>query len=38
VTLSQMAAAIVHAVENPVSGTRIVEVPEIRTIRRDPAR
>ena len=36
VTLSQMAAAIVHAVENPVSGICIVEVPEIRTVRLDP--
>jgi uncharacterized protein YbjT (DUF2867 family) len=38
VTVSQMAAAIVHAVESPVSGVRVVEVPEIRTIRLDPAR
>ncbi len=30
VTLDQMAAAIVSAIENPVTGTRIVEVPEIR--------
>jgi uncharacterized protein YbjT (DUF2867 family) len=30
VTLDQMAAAIVRAVENPASGIRIVEVPEIR--------
>jgi uncharacterized protein YbjT (DUF2867 family) len=33
VTLDQMAAAIVRAVENPVTGTRIVEVPEIRAAR-----
>ncbi len=32
-TLAQMAAAIVDAVENPASGTRIVEVPEIRSHR-----
>ena len=38
VTQSQMAAAIVHAVETPVSGIRVVEVPEIRTIRLGPAR
>ena len=31
VTLAQMAAAIVGAVESPASGTRIVEVPEIRS-------
>jgi len=37
ITLSQMATAIVHAVENPVSGVRVVEVPEIRQIRLDPA-
>ena len=30
VTLAQMAAAIVRAVEAPVSGIRVVEVPEIR--------
>jgi uncharacterized protein YbjT (DUF2867 family) len=30
VTLSQMVSAIVHAVENPARGVRIVEVPEIR--------
>jgi len=30
VTLDQMAAAIVRAVENPAVGIRIVEVPEIR--------
>jgi uncharacterized protein YbjT (DUF2867 family) len=33
VTLGQMAAAIVTAIENPVIGTRIVEVPEIRKAR-----
>jgi len=32
VTLNQMLSALVHAVENPASGTRIVEVPEIRKI------
>jgi uncharacterized protein YbjT (DUF2867 family) len=30
VTLAQMAAAIVRAVESPASGIRVVEVPEIR--------
>jgi hypothetical protein len=30
VTLAQMAAALVRAVENPVSGIRVVEVPDIR--------
>jgi uncharacterized protein YbjT (DUF2867 family) len=30
VTLDQMKRALVHAVENPCSGVRIVEVPEIR--------
>ena len=30
VTLEQMVAALVHAVENPARGVRIVEVPEIR--------
>jgi uncharacterized protein YbjT (DUF2867 family) len=30
VTLAQMAAAIVRAVESPVAGIRVVEVPEIR--------
>jgi hypothetical protein len=30
VTLAQMAAAIVRAVESPVTATRVVEVPEIR--------
>ena len=33
VTLNQMAAAIVTAIENPVIGKRIVEVPEIRKSR-----
>lgn len=31
-TLKQMLGALVQAVENPVSGIRIVEVPEIRVI------
>jgi uncharacterized protein YbjT (DUF2867 family) len=30
VTLNQMLSALVYAVENPASGVRIVEVPEIR--------
>ena len=30
VTLKQMIAALVHAIENPVQGVRIVEVPDIR--------
>ncbi len=30
VTLEQMSRALVHAVENPCRGVRIVEVPEIR--------
>jgi hypothetical protein len=30
VTLRQMVAALVRAVENPARGVRIVEVPEIR--------
>ena len=30
VTIEQMAAALVRAVENPAQGIRIVEVPEIR--------
>ena len=34
VTLKQMLAALVHAVENPASGIRIVEVPEIREKKR----
>jgi nucleoside-diphosphate-sugar epimerase len=32
VTLAQMLRALVHAVENPVSGLRILEVPQIRRI------
>ena len=31
VTIHQMVAALLRAVENPVSGVRIVEVPEIRS-------
>lgn len=31
VTLSQMTEAIVRAVESPVSGIRVVEVPDIRS-------
>lgn len=30
VTLAQMTRTLVHAVENPASGSRIIEVPEIR--------
>ena len=30
VTLPQMVAALVRAVENPARGVRVVEVPEIR--------
>ena len=30
VKLRQMLAALVHAVENPASGIRIIEVPQIR--------
>ena len=30
VTLEQMVAALVHAVETPAQGVRIVKVPEIR--------
>jgi uncharacterized protein YbjT (DUF2867 family) len=30
VTLAQMVAALVRAVENPPEGVRVVEVPEIR--------
>jgi uncharacterized protein YbjT (DUF2867 family) len=30
VTIGQMLRALVHAVENPVSGVRVIEVPEIR--------
>ncbi len=32
VTLKQMLAALIDAVENPFSGIRIVEVPEIRSL------
>lgn len=32
VTLEQMTLALLRAVENPVQGTRIVSVPEIRTV------
>jgi uncharacterized protein YbjT (DUF2867 family) len=32
VTLEQMVAALVHAVENPATGIRVVEVPEIRQV------
>jgi uncharacterized protein YbjT (DUF2867 family) len=31
VTLSQMVQSLVHAVENPASGMRVIEVPEIRS-------
>jgi len=37
VTLEQMTAALVGAVENPVSGIRVVEVPEIRRSTMTPA-
>lgn len=30
VTIDQMVRALVHAVENPASGCRVIEVPEIR--------
>jgi len=33
VTLNQMLAALVNAVENPAIGIRVVEVPEIRKVR-----
>jgi uncharacterized protein YbjT (DUF2867 family) len=33
VTLQQMVHALMHAVENPAQGVRIVEVPEIRAAR-----
>jgi hypothetical protein len=33
VTLAQMIAALVEAVENPPSGIRVVETPEIRRAR-----
>jgi hypothetical protein len=32
VTLAQMTRTLVHAVENLVSGSRIIEVPEIRAV------
>ena len=31
VTLEQMTAALVHAVEHPATGVRVVEVPTIRS-------
>ena len=34
VTLEQMVTALLHAVENPSSGIRVVEVPEIRVLGR----
>jgi uncharacterized protein YbjT (DUF2867 family) len=34
VTLEQMVRALVHAVETPAKGVRIVEVPEIRAVQR----
>jgi uncharacterized protein YbjT (DUF2867 family) len=34
VTLEQMVRALVHAVETPAQGVRIVEVPEIRAVQR----
>ena len=36
VTLEQMVAALVHAVETPAQGVRIVEVPEIRRPAKSP--
>lgn len=36
VTLDQMVAALVRAVENPAHGVRVVEVPEIRDSRLNP--
>ena len=30
ITLAQMLSALIHAVENPAAGIRIIEVPEIR--------
>ena len=36
VTLDQMSQALLHAVENPAQGVRIVEVPEIRVPGRFP--
>jgi hypothetical protein len=32
VTLTQMLAALVHAVEEPVSGIRVIDVPHIKQI------
>jgi uncharacterized protein YbjT (DUF2867 family) len=32
VTLDQMVGGLVHAVENPVTGIRVIEVPEIRQL------
>jgi nucleoside-diphosphate-sugar epimerase len=32
VHLDAMVAALVHAVENPPAGVRVIEVPEIRSI------
>jgi len=37
VTLPQMVRALIFAVENPVEGTRILDVPRIRATRIDPA-
>ena len=37
VKLEQMVSALVRAVENPVQGVRVVEVPEIRNSRLTPA-
>jgi len=36
VTLQQMIAALVHAVETPAQGVRIVQVPEIRATTKTP--
>ena len=38
VTLNQMLFALVHAVENPAAGIRIVEVPEIHNLSRHSRR
>jgi len=35
VTLPQIVEALVHAVENPPSGVRVMEVPEIRRLRQE---
>ena len=32
VTLRQMSSALLHAVENPANGIRIIEVPQIRNL------